>query len=204
MPNVPNVPGVPPLSSYSANAAVTVLVADLVSTLLGALAPQWGIFLDGSPVVIADSVISVGYKQGWRIADYPIEGGGFVSYDKVDTPYDARVRFSTGGSVADRQDLLDSVAAIASTTQVFDVVTPEVIYASACVLDYDYDRTATEGVGLLHVDVHLQEVRLSATAAFSNTNTQAPSGASPQSGGVVLPQMPTQTQQQMTAPLLTG
>jgi hypothetical protein len=203
MPNVPNVLGVPPLSSYAAN-AVTLLAVDLVASVLGAFAPQWGIFLDGSPVVVADSVISVGYKQGWRIADYPIEGGGFVSYDKVDTPYDARVRFSTGGSDADRQALLDSVATIAGSTQVFDIVTPETVYADANVLDYDYDRTATEGVGLLQIDVRLQEVRLSATAAFSSTGTQAPSGASPQSGGVVLPQTPTQTQQQMAAPLLTG
>src|ERR1700692_2719036 len=130
MPNVPNVPGVPPLSSYAAN-AVTLLAVDLVASVLGAFAPQWGIFLNGSPVVVADSVISVGYKQGWRIADYPIEGGGFASYDKVDTPYDARVRFSTGGSDANRQALLDSVAAIAGSTQVFDVVTPETVYADA-------------------------------------------------------------------------
>lgn len=182
MPAVPNVPGVPPLTSYL-SAVPVLLVSDAIQFLASLFAPQWGIFLDGVPVVLADSVIDFSYKQEWTISDYPVEQGGFLSYDKVSTPYDVRIRFSTGGSEADRQDFLDSIAAVAGSLQLFDVVTPEEIYTNANIFHYDYRRTSQNGVGLIVVDIWLVEIRTTATAAFSNT--QSPSGASPVAGGNV-------------------
>ena len=180
MPQVFNVPGVPPLSSY-ASGSISLLLNDVVNFLLGPFFPQWGIFLNGFPVVLADSVISLEYKQEWTISDYPVEQGAFESYDKVQTPFHARIRFATGGSEQSRQAFLDSIAAIAGTLTLFDVVTPEEVYQSVNVSHYEYNRTATSGVGLIAVDVLCIEVRVTATQTFSNT--KAPSGAAPVSSG---------------------
>lgn len=166
-------------------AAVELLTRDLVALLSPPGAPEWGIFLDGVPVVVADSVINFDWKNDSRISDYQVEQGSFESYNKVETPYEARFRFSAGGSAARRQRLLDSVRAIAKTRDLYDVVTPEAVYLDANVTHVDYRRTSTDGVGLLKVDIGLTEVRVEAETAFGNTQT--PAGASPQSGGNVSP-----------------
>ena len=184
--NVPSVPGVPALlGGVVANAGLQVLgaIADIAGLLPDSAAPQWGIFLDGVPVVTADTVASIDYNQEWVIADFPIEEGGFESYDKVSRPFDVRFRFASGGDEATRAALLDSIAAIAGTLELFTFASPEAIYQSVCVSHYDYRRTATQGVGLLVVDVWGWQVVIN--TASGAINTQAPDGADPSVGGAV-------------------
>ena len=193
-PNVPNVPGVPPLfrqPGLSFN-NVQPLSADTIGTFGQPGIPQWGIFRNGNPVVIADSVQSIEYRQDWQISDYPLEQGAFESYNKVSTPFDAKIRFATGASEQDRQDLLKSIEAIANTLDLYDVVTPERTYQSTNILHYDYHRTSYNGVGLLQVDIWLNEIRVNAVATFSNT--QAPASADPVNDGTVQTQDSTQQQ----------
>lgn len=191
-PNVPNVPGVPilPRDPGAAIAAIAFLAADAIANLIGLFgSPKWGIFLSGIPVVVAESVLTFDFKQDYTVADYPIEEGGFESYDKVQVPFDVRLRFSMGGSEADRQVFLDSIATAAASLELYEVFTPEVSYASMNITHYDYRRTATNGVGLLVVDVWLVEVRTTATATFANT--KQPNVAGPQNVGTVQPTAPT-------------
>lgn len=193
-PNVPNVPGVPPLArlpGFFANNTQP-LTSDTIGSFGHPGTPQWGIFRNGQPVVVAESVQSVEYRQDWEISDYPLEQGAFESYNKVNTPFDAKVRFATGASEADRQQLIQSIENIAGTLNLYDVVTPERIYQSTNILHYDYNRTSSRGVGLLQVDVWVTEIRLNATAQFSST--QAASGASPVNDGTVQTTDPVQQQ----------
>lgn len=184
-PNVPNVPGVPPLlRTVGTVLSVALLVRDVLS-FFGLLAPRWGIFQDGMPVIEAEAVIDFGYKQTWNLSDYTVEGGGFETYNKVSTPFDARVRFASGGSDGARIALLQSIEAIASNVELYDVVTPDRVYRNCNVSHYDYRRTATNGAGMILLDVWLLEVRTSAQAAFSDTKT--PSGADPTHAGIVQP-----------------
>lgn len=196
-PNVPNVPGVPPLlrNPNLASAALSLLVNQAIRFLVAPFSAQWGIYLGGAPVVLADSVVSFGYKQDWTVADYPVEEGAFESYDKVETPFGVRVRFASGGSTANRQALLDSIAAIADDLNLYDVVTPEAVYTSCNITHYDYHRDAKSGVGLMIVDVWLVEVRVTATAAFANT--KSPTAAGTTNGGSVNTTTPTMTQQSL-------
>lgn len=198
-PNVPNVPGVPPLrrNPNALSATLTLLVADAVRFFVSGLAPQWGIFLDGAPVIVADSVVSFGFKQDWPISDYPIEEGSFESYDKVETPFMTRVRLACGGSTSRRQAFIDSIAAIVGDLNLYDVVTPEIVYENVNVTHWDYNRTAQNGVGLVTVDLWLLQIRVNATATFSNT--KSPSAAGTQSGGAVQTVPPTPSQQSSAA-----
>jgi hypothetical protein len=177
-PNVPNVPGVPALPRDPTAFAQTLvlLASDAVSALLGFSGPQWGLFLNGAPAVIADSVQAFGFRKGFSISTYPQEEGSFQSYNKVQRPFTGRLRFMTGGSVADRQALLDSIDAAVESLDLFDIVTPEEIYTSVNPTSYDYDRSAVRGLGLLAVDVICEQVRTTATSSFS---TSATSGSTP-------------------------
>lgn len=176
MADVPRVPGVPALASYAAN-NVALLAADVV-TVLGFLAgPQWGIFAaDGSPAFTYNSVVDVDFKQDYPVSDYPVEEGGFQSYDKVELPFDVRVRLTSGGTEQQREALLTSVFAAKKTLDLYDVVTPEQVYAGCNVTHVSFRRSAENGVGMILIDVWFVEVRETAAATFSNTQTPVLAG----------------------------
>lgn len=188
------VPGLPPLLSGFTITSPTLLLQDAFDALTGQDAPQWGIFQDGVAVIEADNVLSFEYKQEWSVSDYPVETGGFQSYDKVSRPFDAKLRFSCGGSEDARIEFLQSISDVASTTDLYDVVTPEQTYESANITHYDYRRTSTNGVGLLIIDIWLVEIREATSAEFSNT--QAASGSGTQNDGTVQTTTPTNGQTQ--------
>jgi hypothetical protein len=193
MPDVPNLPGVPALTSFSA-AVIALLTADLVPPIVGAAAPRWGVFLDGVNVIDAESVIDFELKQDNPISTYPVEQGAFVSYDKVQMPTEIRVRFAQGGSLTDRQNFLDSIDAVMNTTDLYDVVTPEATYLSYNFIHRDFRRTSKAGLGLIVVDLWLEEVRVTSAATF--TNTQSPTVSGQQGNGTAQPSAPSAAVQQ--------
>jgi hypothetical protein len=176
-PNVPDVPGVPALLRGALNNAideVVLLTTDALGLFGGLDTPQWGLFLNGEPAVVADSVISFDYREDWEISDAPTEEGGFESYNKVQRPFDVRLRFATGGSQADRQDFIQSVQQIIGALDLFDAVTPEATYQSVNPTHWDYSRKADRGAGLLHIDLYCRQVRVTATSQYTSTTDGNP------------------------------
>jgi len=192
--NVPILPGVPAINSAIGviSQIADLLLGDTVSNLFGD-AQQWGIFQGGDPVVTADSVVSMEFKKEWAISDYPVEEGSFETYDRVSLPFDARIRFSAGGSLASREALLSSIEAISGDTDLFDVVTPERVYTGVTISHYSYNRSARNGVGLLQVDVWVFQVNQNAMSVFGNT--AAPDGADQVNDGPVQATAPSSSQQ---------
>jgi hypothetical protein len=210
---VPPLPGYGPLSG-------ALLAADAVEVAsLGAAAlfPQWGIYLNGAPVIqpasfvssIASSVapliaplanalglsfpifasfIDFEFKQDWPIADYQVEQGGFQSYDKVQLPFDIPIRIASGGTASERQQFIDACDAIANSLSLFDIVTPEGAYSSCSVTHMEFRRTAENGVSLIVVELFFKEIRVTSTATYQNTQT--PVVAGPQALGNVTPAAP--------------
>lgn len=184
MANVPRVPGVPTLSSYASGVG-SLLVADALGVLRSLFNPLWGIFKSGLPVITAENVVSFEYRQEWAISNYPLEKGAFESYNKVNSPFESRVRFSSGGSLEARQAMLKSIDVATNSLDLFDVVTPDAVYLSVNLSHYDYQRQHDRGVGLLVVDVWCQQIRVTAQTAFSST--KSPSGAGTSNVGTVQP-----------------
>jgi len=186
-PNVPKQPGVPPLLRSPAQAPVfktILLVADVISILRLFLGPQWGIFTSGgAPVAIASSVLNVEFRREARIPTYPQEQGAFQSYNKVQMPYDVRVRFAVSESSSFRSQFLQAINSASLSTDLYTVVTPDANYKNMNIVHYDYRRDQREGVSQLVVDVWLQEVRVAKPTQFSNTKT--PAGAAQTNGGTV-------------------
>lgn len=168
------------------------LSRDDPSASLGSTDGQWGIYLDGAPVIIPDNIVSVDYKKDWHISDYPIEAGSFESYNKVRQPYESRVVMTRGGTEANRTDFLKLLETLSGSLDLYSIVTPEITYLNASIDHFDYRRTSEKGVSLITVMLWLQEVRLEAISAFSNTAT--PEGASQVNGGNVQTQPATTTE----------
>lgn len=225
MPVVPNVPGVPALTSYAPN-SLSLLVTDALSAIAGLLAPSWGIFVEGQPVItpasiigqqiettlgaisqvaaliglpnvvpVSASMVSFEYAGDTPISNYPQERGAFQSYDKVQLPFDVRVKLACSGTASSRQAFFSTLEAIKNSTVLVDVVTPEAIYAGVNCKHVDYIRRSDRGVTLVVADVWFEEVREVAASSF--TNTQQPTDAGPQSIGNVQPQDATPVAQQV-------
>lgn len=178
------IPGLPQLpAGVNVFSGAPLLAADSVSIAPNAT-PQWGIFLGGEPVVVADNVIAFSFKKSSRISKYPQEQGAFASYNKVNAPFEPKVKFSTGGSIADKQAFINSIDSISGDLNLYDVVTPEVTYSSCNVIDYDYDRNHGNA-GLLEIDVWLEQVVIAGVSTYSNT--KSPTDAAQVNGGLVQP-----------------
>lgn len=180
---VPQVPGVPQLfGGFIPVPIPPVIFADAINIVSAALGPQWGIFLGGAPVVVSDNVISMDARQEWVIADFPLEGGKFESYDKVLRPFDVRFRFSTGGSVAARSAMIQSIKAIAPDFNLYMFVAPDDVWENVNVSHFDYHRTAAQGNGLFSVDVWGWQIQLNTGNGLNGASPASsdPSVGSPQ------------------------
>lgn len=172
-PDVPQAPGVPavqrdPLVIVN---KIGLLEADIISVARMFEGPEWGIFTpQGQPLVIPDTITAVDFRREARISDYPVEDGGFQSYDKVLIPYDARVSMTCDGTSMDKSLFLGNIDAASQSLDLFMVVTPEATYTDVNVIHYDMRRERIRGASILHVDVWLQQIVQSATAQFTNTN----------------------------------
>ena len=185
--HVPNITSLLNLSN-----SIGFLAADAANVLGLFGKPQWGIFLPNShtPVVIADSVVSLDFDNEWKVSNYPQEEGAFETYNKVSTPYEARVRLSKGGTASERRAFLEAIDAAAGSLTLYDVVMPDKVYLSANIYKYGFVRRATSGVSLLSVDLKLTEVRNTATAQFYNATAQVSPPVSPQAPVASVPSAP--------------
>lgn len=182
IPFVPVGPGVPNLPiGNQLNAIVDQVVADVLEAFFDT-GQQWGLFLNGEPVIVAESVVSFEFKQNYRISTFVIEPsnqqsvGGFESYNKVQVPFDVGLRFATGDTPAARQALLESAAAACASLDLMDAVTPEVVYQSLNPTHFDYRRTAQNGVALIIVDMFCEQVRSTASSSFTNAQQSGTGG----------------------------
>lgn len=208
-PNVPLAPGVPPVRRLGPPPPdVEKLTGDAPNLKDGGLT-SWGIYTqDGKLALDPTSIFAVEFQREFRISDYPIEEGGFESYNKVATPFDIRITVTKDGKLSERKTFLDDVDALVVTLDLFDVVTPERTYLSVNIVRSDYKRdNEGGGVSLLQVELQAQEVRTTASVQFSSTPTDAgqaavnggitalgatgsPSGADPVNNGSVQPVAP--------------
>lgn len=206
-PDVPIAAGVPQVFRAAAAFAapfggeVQLAVADAFGVMGLFAGPQWGVFTeDGEPVVIADSVFAVDFRREWRIADYQIEEGGFESYDKVQTPFDVRVRFAVSNTVdsfagiqSKRAAFLQDIDDAGDSLELYTVVTPDATYPSVSIVHYDYRRDVRGGgPGMMLVDVWLEQLRITAAPAFAKSGdaTKTAEGEAPANGGTVQPREP--------------
>lgn len=227
-PDVPYAPGVPAVlragTFLNPALAVSIAVADI--TGLGGYAPQqqWGIFTaSGQPLFDFDNVAGVEIKHEMAVPTYPIEGGGFSSYNKVQLPYDARMTFTVGGDIERRGAFLSALETALFSLSLYTVVMPEFFYSSGNIVHYDLARHDGKGVGMLIVNVYVQEIRNTATSQFAapddNSNQAAgttsqpvpaitapkePSGASPTHDGTVQPVSPAALPSFPDSPVMVG
>jgi len=138
------------------------------------------------------STNSVSYVKEARVSDFPVERGGFASYNKVELPGAPVVTLCISGFESDRKSFLDAIDAACKSTDLYKVVTPEVSYIDYSIERYAYQRRSDKGTTMLLVELSLKEVRqVSSKRAESKIKTAKDKGATPPvDGGAVQPAAP--------------
>lgn len=119
----------------------------------------WGVFRkDGSPAFDVDSFASLTHDDPAKVGTFPVEDGGFASYDKVDNPFRCKVRLSVGGDDARMQAFLTALRAAKKSLELFDVATPQQTY-----LGVNLEKTAVmrdqAGQGRVVAELDFLEIR---------------------------------------------
>ena len=211
-PDVPREPGVPviPRRVGAVQNSIVTATADVLQVIGLFLGPQWGLFdANGAPAfsgigggilggllslagIGGQSIVGVEFRNDSRLSTAPQEQGAFLSYNKVASPFNARVTYAVGGAEAMRTAFLQAVQDAQDSLDLFDLIMPEFTYPDCCVTHHDFRRTSRSGVSLLQVDIWVEEVRIVSQAEY--TSTAAPSGAAPVNGGTVQSMTPTSVQ----------
>jgi hypothetical protein len=125
-------------------------------------------------VVVPDSFREFSYRSEYAVSDFPVEQGGFASYNKVAAPYEIMVRMTKGGSLKNRTDFLNSIERIAGDTNLYKIVTPERTYLQVNITRFEVARREAPGAYFLsEVDLFFREIRqVQSQYSVSATNTQ--------------------------------
>lgn len=191
----------------------TLMTADDPSVSKSASTGVYGLYFgagsdnEGDLVLSPDSFIGYSYSNESRLSQYPQEAGGFQQYNKVDTPFDVRIRMTKGGKVADVAAFIEVAESLVKATDLtlYDMVTPERTYHSCNITKINHDHQPGHGANMVTMDIHLLEIRVTASAQYSNTNSptttgnlsnaKSPAATDPRNTGTVQPQAPSTTQQ---------
>ena len=183
-PNVPDLPGVPAIPRSAAFPPAAQAALGLVQGALWRalrIDRRWGIFdAHGKPLAdpahfqglagvllgtlgtFGSSTVSTGgvdYAKETRVSDFPVEQGGFASYNKAEMPAAPLVTLCMSGSESDRTKFLDAIDKACKSTDLYSVATPEVTYIGYTIESYRYSRHSARGATLMTVEISLKEVR---------------------------------------------
>ena len=177
------IPNIPKLPTNIGGALIKFGGAALINAVFG---NYWGIFgQNGIPLLLSDNVTSVKHQNTSKVSNAPVERGSFASYNKVGDPFTVTVQMTKGsGGVFMRGAFLALLDALANSTDLFLVITPEAVYPNMAITGYDYAREASDGARLLKVNIHLAEVR---QVTVKYTKTKCEGAQAQQDGGKVQP-----------------
>ena len=144
---------------------------------------EWNIYDDHDvPVLPFDTFFDTSHSFESRVAEKPVELGGFVSYNKTLSPFTQVVRLGVTSNPTELGEFLEMLDDLAIGTELVSIVTPEKTYLDVNVISYDYARTTAVGVDRLIVDLTFQEVNqvepLYSNETLPQTKTKQPQDSS--------------------------
>ena len=139
------------------------------------LVQLWGVYDSGlkAQIFSVDTCISIKPDSQAKIANFPIEAGGFTSYNKVQNPQTCKVQLGVSGMLR-IQTFLAQLDAVSVDTNLYSVVTPEKVFKNMNLEKFSYQRSVRDGQNLLKADLTFTEIR-TANVAFTNAIIKAPS-----------------------------
>lgn len=94
-----------------------------------------------------------------RLPDEPIEKGSFATYNRIIEPRAITCQLSVEGNASKLQSAIDRLTTLCENDEKITLTTPEQSYPNMMLESFDYRRDATNGRGVLFVDLRFKEIR---------------------------------------------
>ena len=117
---------------------------------------QEGIF--GADVT-PDSVLEMSFQAESEATSEPIEKGGFASFYKTNSPETVSLVFSFSADDARQNNALDKIRERKENYDLISILTPTHLYENMTILSYSYNRTNTDGMTMLVLQVDFQQIK---------------------------------------------
>ena len=117
---------------------------------------QEGIFgVDITP----DSVLEMSFQAESEATSEPIEKGGFASFYKTNSPETVSLVFSFSSDDAKQNNVLDKIKERKENYDLISILTPTHLYENMTIVSYSYNRTNTDGMTMLVLQVDFQQIK---------------------------------------------
>lgn len=117
---------------------------------------QEGIF--GADIT-PDSVLEMSFQAESEATSEPIEKGGFASFYKTNSPETVSLVFSFSVDDARQNNALDKIRERKENYDLISILTPTHLYENMTILSYSYNRTNTDGMTMLVLQVDFQQIK---------------------------------------------
>jgi len=117
-----------------------------------------------SAAVDFNSMQEFSAEKSSRLPDEPIEKGSFATYNRIIEPRAITCRLSIEGGASKLQSAIDRLTDLCENNETITLTTPEQSYKNMMLESFDYRRDATNGRGVLFVDLRFKEIREVASA----------------------------------------
>ena len=163
----------------------------------------WGVFDQDTFAKIfdVDSMVDLKFSDTSKVASFPIEQGGFVSYDKVLEPFKPKIRLAVGGQKRIAK-FMNKLSSELRSVHLYSISTPEHRYENVTLENYEYVRETDKGKNLLVADLTFRQIiqvqPQYATAALPPKKVKNPKSADKKVDGKTQPATP------LPPPLILG
>lgn len=166
-------------------------------------AGQWQ-FTDGfgSAVLPAAVVMDVRVTSGGLVVSESVEKGSFATYNKVNEPIEINTTLAFEGTDICLQSVLENIEKLKQALTHISIATPIHEYENMSLQNYEYQLSATDGLGVLYINALFVEVRevevvysTADVASISQADASNPADVSVQDNGIVSAENPTASQQ---------
>lgn len=117
---------------------------------------QEGIF--GADIT-PDSVLEMSFQAESEATSEPIEKGGFASFYKTNSPETVSLVFSFSADDARQNNALNKIRERKENYDLISILTPTHLYENMTILSYSYNRTNTDGMTMLVLQVDFQQIK---------------------------------------------
>ena len=117
---------------------------------------QEGIF--GADIT-PDSVLEMSFQAESEATSEPIEKGGFASFYKTNSPETVSLVFSFSADDARQNNALDKIRERKENYDLISILTPTHLYENMTIISYSYNRTNTDGMTMLVLQVDFQQIK---------------------------------------------
>ena len=120
----------------------------------------WGVFYKGdafgAPVFDIDTIVSIPYEHAQKLSSFPVERGGFATYNKVNEPRKIRVKMAVHGGIRVAA-FFDQLETELMSINQYTIITPEQTYENMTLVKVPYRRDS-KSADMVQVECSFEEV----------------------------------------------